>query len=157
MKTPEKIAGLLLTKQKKTLSIAESCTGGLVSNLITNVPGSSKYFKLGIVAYSNQSKISLLKIYPKIIKKHGAVSQKTAKVMALKVRKLGKTDLGLGITGIAGPTGQTKTKPIGLVYIALADLKKVSVYKFNFLGDRITIKLKTATAALDLLRKFLSK
>ena len=151
----EEIVARLLTKQKKTLSIAESCSGGLVSNLLTDIPGSSRYFKLGFIAYSNQAKISQLKISPKIIKKYGAVSPGVARAMATAVRKLAKTNLSLGITGIAGPSGGAKTKPIGLVYIALASSKEAWVDKFIFLGNRAAIKLKTATAALDILRKYL--
>lgn len=155
--TLEEIVGQLLTKYHKTLSIAESCTGGFISNLITNISGSSNYFKLGIIVYNNQSKISQLKISPKIIKKYGAVSPEVAQGLASVIRKLGKTDFGLGITGIAGPGGATKTKPIGLVYIALASPKEIIVYKFTFIGNRTIIKLKAASVALDILRKYLIK
>lgn len=153
----EKTVGQLLTKHKKSLSIAESCTGGLISNLITNIPGSSNYFKLGLIAYSNQSKISLLKIPPKIIKKYGAVSEETVSLMASSIKKLGKTDFGLAVTGIAGPGGRTTTKPVGLVYIALAAEKEILVHKFIFSGNRAAIKLKTAVSALDILRRYLIK
>lgn len=141
----------------KTLSVAESCTGGLISHLITNVPGSSNYFKLGIVAYSNQAKIDQLKIPRQMIKKYGAVSRPVAEYMALSVKKLAKTNFGLAVTGIAGPGGATKVKPVGLVYIALAASAGVTSYKFNFTGNRRTIKLKAARGALNILKKYLLK
>jgi nicotinamide-nucleotide amidase len=151
--TLEGAVGEILIKNKKTLAIAESCTGGLVSSRITDVPGSSRYFKTGVIAYSNQTKQNLLGVAPELLKKYGAVSRQAAVEMARAIRELSDTDLGLAITGIAGPTGATKTKPVGLVYIALALPKKTVCKEYHFLGDRKAIKWQTSQAALDLLRK----
>ena len=149
------IAGELLLKTKTTVSIAESCTGGLVSKRLTDIPGSSKYFKFGSVLYSDRSKTQFMNVPEKILKKHGAVSKESAKIMAENIRRASKTDLGLGITGIAGPTGGTRTKPVGLVYIALATDKKTTVEQFNFIGRRLYIRHLTAQAALNIIRKYL--
>ncbi len=150
--TLEEAVGRLLTHSRKTLAIAESCTGGLISSRITDVPGSSKYFKMGIIAYSNDVKVSKLKVVPGLLKRYGAVSQQVATQMAKNVREITGTDYGLGVTGMAGPSGGTKSKPVGLVYIAVADPKKTICRKFNFTGDRRIIKFKTSQAALDMLR-----
>jgi nicotinamide-nucleotide amidase len=155
--TLEEVAGNLLIKNRKTISVAESCTGGLLSNRITNIPGSSEYFKMGIVAYSNEAKINRLSVPKALIKRHGAVSKEVAVSMAKNVRAEVNTDIGVGITGIAGPKGATKTKPVGLVYIALSAPDKTIYRKFNFTGDRLTIRQRSANAALDLIRKFLMK
>ncbi|MDP2939365.1 MAG: CinA family protein [Candidatus Omnitrophota bacterium] len=154
MKTEQKIAKLLKQKHK-TISIAESCTGGLICHKLTNIPGSSRYFKLGIVAYSNQAKINLLNISENLIKTKGAVSKEACLLMAKNIRKIAKTDFGMAITGIAGPTGATATKPVGLVYIALAIAEKSIVKKFNFKGRRLSIKSLAAESALKLLEKML--
>lgn len=151
--TLEETVGKLLKRRHKTLAIAESCTGGLVSNRITDIPGSSQYFKMGIVAYSNKVKISQLHISPDDISRYGAVSPRVASQMAGNVRKIAGTTFGLGVTGIAGPSGATGTKPVGLVYIALATPKGVILRKFNFAGEREVIKFKSSQAALDLLRR----
>jgi len=148
----EEVIGRLLLKNKKTLAVAESCTGGLLADRVTDVPGSSKYFKLGLVTYSDESKINLLGIPPETIKKYGAVSRQTASLMAKNVKDLSGADIGIGISGIAGPAGATKTKPIGLVYIALSDRKKTSCGEFRFLGRRDIIKYKSTQAALNMLR-----
>ncbi|MFH1656019.1 MAG: CinA family protein [Candidatus Omnitrophota bacterium] len=153
----EKALAKILTKKRKTLSVAESCTGGLISNRLTNIPGSSKYFKAGIIAYSNEVKIRQLKIPSRIIKQKGAVSKEVATYMARNIRKITKSDFGLGITGIAGPTGGTKTKPTGLVYIALSSRQKQINRKYNFKGKRNLIKRKSSTAAIKLLKDFLIK
>ncbi|MDB4349761.1 nicotinamide-nucleotide amidohydrolase family protein, partial [Omnitrophica bacterium] len=150
--TLQEVVGRILTKSKKTLAIAESCTGGGVSDLITNVPGSSNYFTMGIIAYSNRNKIKRLNIKGDLIKKYGAVSKDVAKSMADNVREVANTDIGLGITGIAGPGGQTKKKPIGLVYIALSTKKKKIMKEFRFSGSREEIKLQASQQALNLLR-----
>lgn len=150
--TLEQAVGNILLKKKRTLAIAESCTGGLISNLITNTPGSSKYFIAGIVAYSNDIKINQLNIPKDILKKHGAVSKEAAISMARNIREITGTDIGLSVTGIAGPTGQSKKKPVGLVYIALENKKKKIVKEYRFLGSRAEIKDQTAKQALNLLR-----
>lgn len=148
----EEIAGKTLLKHKKTLATAESCTGGLLASRITDVPGSSGYFKLGIVTYSNKSKNKLLDIPVGIIKKYGAVSKQTASLMAKNVRMLAGTDYGIGISGIAGPGGTTAKKPTGLVYIALSTKNKITCREFYFTGSRSLIKYKSAQAALNILR-----
>lgn len=153
-KLSEQIAKYL-TNKKYTLSIAESCTGGLVASTITNIPGSSNYFKLGIVAYSNEAKIDILNIPKRLIKKYGAVSKEVAIRMAKGIRKLSNTDFGLGITGIAGPGGGSKDKPVGLVYIACCDKNEIKFKKFNFKGDRIEIKEKITLACFEILKEFI--
>jgi nicotinamide-nucleotide amidase len=148
----EEVVGKLLLGKKKTLAIAESCTGGLLASRITDVAGSSKYFKMGVVAYSNESKNKILNISIETIKKYGAVSKQVASLMAKNVQLLALTDIGIGISGIAGPTGGTKKKPVGLVYIALSTKEKLMCKEFRFLGQRNIIKYKTTQAALNILR-----
>jgi len=138
---------------KETLAIAESCTGGLVSSLITNVSGSSKYFKGGIVAYSNDIKVSMLGVSKETIKKHGAVSRQAAQEMAKGIREVLASDVGAAITGIAGPKGGTKEKPVGLAYMAVATSRKVKTKKVLFKGTRLEIKEKFAVALLKLIEE----
>ena len=140
-----------LLKKEKTLAIAESCTGGLLSNLLTSLPGSSDYFLLGAVTYSNKSKKTILNIPEKIIARYGAVSQPVAKLMAKNIRKKIKADIGLSITGIAGPGGATLKKPIGTVFIALAKKNKTLCRKFLLSGNRKAIRKQSVQAALRLL------
>lgn len=142
--------GKMLIKRQITLSVAESCTGGLISNRITDISGSSKYFKMGVVAYSNKVKENILWIPGSLIRKYGAVSRQTAIEMAQGVRAIANADIGMGVTGIAGPAGGTKHKPVGLVYIALVTNKKRIVKKFHFKGSRQEIKFQASQAALDL-------
>jgi len=149
----EEIIGRMLQKSKKTLAIAESCTGGLLANRITDAPGSSAYFKLGLVTYSNESKHRLLGIPMETIKKYGAVSKETASLMAKNVRILACSDYGIGISGITGPGGRTKTKPIGMVYIALSAKSKAICKEFRFSGTRNLIKYKSTQAALNMLKQ----
>lgn len=152
----EKKVAALLTRHKKTVSVAESCTGGLLSNRLTHIPGSSIFFRLGLITYSNESKIQLLKIPSRILSTYGAVSEEVAILMAKAVRKLQKTDFGIGITGIAGPQGGTRKKPVGLTYIAIStDLETLCV-KCCFEGNRIQIKTQATTQALNLLLEFLT-
>jgi nicotinamide-nucleotide amidase len=143
-----------LIRNKKTLSVAESCTGGLLSSLLTELSGSSKYFTLGIVTYSNKTKEKILGIPLSILASKGAASEDVAKLMAQKVRRLAKTDFGIGITGIAGPTGGTSTKPVGTVFIAIASKNKTICKKFHFSGTRSSIRNKSALAAIKLLKYF---
>ena len=150
----EQTIAKLLTKKRLTISVAESCTGGLISNRLTNISGSSKYFKSGIIAYSNKIKTKQLKIPSRIIKQYGAVSKEVAISMAKNIRRLTKSDFGLGTTGIAGPTGATKTKPVGLVYIALASPRKIQCQEFYFHGNRQAVRLRASQAALDLVRRY---
>lgn len=154
MRIEEKIAqSLILTK--KTLAIAESCTGGLVTNRLTNIPGSSNFLKLALVAYSNEAKIKHLKVPETSINRHGAVSAQVAIAMAKGVKNSLKTDFGIGITGIAGPTGGSRTKPIGLTYIVVCTDIETLCLECRFKGTRSNIKSQAATQALRLLYEFL--
>ncbi len=148
----EKVVGLLLSMKRKKIAVAESCTGGLISHRLTNVPGSSQYFEEGFVVYSNQSKKSLLGLDELLLKEKGAVSEEAARAMATAVKNKAKVDLGLAVTGIAGPGGTTKNKPIGLIFIALAKEDKTIVQRFQFHGERELVKLKAAQAALNMVR-----
>ncbi|MDD2679987.1 MAG: CinA family protein [Candidatus Omnitrophica bacterium] len=140
-----------LLKSGQTVATAESCTAGLLSSLLTLLPGSSRYFILGITTYSNKVKGSVLKVPAALIRKKGAVSKETALLMAQKVRKLAKADLGISITGIAGPDGGTPRKPVGTVFIALSSKNKSSCKKFVFKGNRNSIRKQAAIKALQLL------
>jgi len=154
MDITRKIHNLLL-KNKKTVAVAESCTGGTLSAALTSLSGSSRYFKLGIVAYSNHAKETILKIPHSLITKEGAVSVKVAQRLAANIRKIAKTDFGLGVTGFAGPTGATAGKPVGLVFIAIAVKNETSVHKFKFKGNRSGIRRQATKQALRLLEKYL--
>lgn len=146
----KKIAGLLIKKQL-TLAIAESCTGGMVSNIFTDIPGSSKFLLVSIIAYNNKFKTLLLKIPEKILMTKGAISKETARGMAENIRKLSRASFGLSVTGLAGPRGATCAKPVGLVYIALSTPRKLISRKFIFKGGRISVKKQAAGKALALL------
>ena len=150
--TLESIVGEILTKCGKTLAIAESCTGGLIANRISDISGSSAYLKMGVVAYSNKAKTDLLGVSHEKLKKYGAVSKEVALEMAKGVKNISKADISIGVTGIAGPKGETKKKPIGLVYIAVASNKIKMVKKCLFTGNRREIKHQASTTALNLLR-----
>jgi len=154
---PEITISELLIKKNKTLAVAESCTGGLLANALTNIPGSSKYFLLGVVAYSNQIKTSLLNVPERVIKRYGAVSRQVAQIMAQNVRKNASSDYGIGITGIAGPGGGTPKKPIGTVFISVAAKNKADSEKFHFPGSRLEVKRKTVLKALSMLKDSLLK
>jgi nicotinamide-nucleotide amidase len=145
----EKVIGTLLRKKKWTLSIAESCTGGLICDRITNVSGSSDYFMGGMINYSNKSKSKHLGVPSMDIKKYGAVSPQVARRMAQGVRKAFGTTFGLSSTGVAGPTGGTKRSPIGRVFIGLAAGRKVWVKKLDLKGTRRAIKEKATEKALQ--------
>jgi PncC family amidohydrolase len=145
----EKLIGDLLRERGWTLSIAESCTGGLICDRITNVPGSSDYFEGGMVNYSNESKSKHLGIPLDNIKKYGAVSSQVARKMAQGVRKTFNTTFGLSTTGVAGPTGGTKRSPIGRVFIGVANGRRTWVKKEEFKGNRREIKRKTAEISLE--------
>lgn len=153
--TLEQVVGELLIQKNLTVSLAESCSGGLVSHRLTNVPGISKCYLCGVVSYSNQAKSELLRISADLIKDKGAVSPEVAREMARGARCTARSDLSLGITGIAGPTGGSREKPVGLVYIALATKEAEICKRYLFSGDRETIKWKASQAALDLLRRYL--
>jgi len=121
-----------LSKKKLKISFAESCTGGSLSSVITSVSGSSKVFNLGLVTYSNQSKIKVLKVSKKIIRKYGAASEQVCKAMAKNVSKIGKSNMSVSVTGIAGPNGGTRKKPVGLVYVGIKKDNKISIKKYLF-------------------------
>jgi len=144
----EKAIGDILRKKGWTLSIAESCTGGLICDRITNVSGSSDYFDAGMITYSNESKAKHLRISLDYIKRYGAVSPQVAKKMAQGVRKAFGTTFGLSTTGVAGPTGGTKRSPIGRVFIGLANGRRTWVMKLNLEGNRKEIKEKASQKAL---------
>jgi len=146
----------ILTRKKLTLSVCESCTGGMLGSMLTNIPGSSKYFLGGIIAYSNEAKEKIVGVKTQTLKKYGAVSTEVAAAMAKGVQKKFKSDIGMGITGIAGPTGSSKDKPVGLMYIAIASQEKISVGKYLFAGSRTMIRVKTCLKSLLLLKKILS-
>lgn len=148
--------GRLLVKGGMTLSVAESCTGGLLGHKITAVSGSSEYFLGGMMAYSNEVKKELLGVDPLILREHGAVSEPVAKEMAEKIRRLFHTDIGLSITGIAGPEGGTPEKPLGLVYIGLAGRDRTLVRRFVFEGNRLEVKDAASNTALQLLKDHLT-
>lgn len=145
-----------LKKRHLTVATAESCTGGLLAHTLTNISGSSEYFGRGVVTYSNQAKVELLGVSPKVLEEHGAVSEQTARTMAVEIRKRSNADIGVSTTGIAGPTGGTKDKPVGLVYIGVATSKNVKVKRFNFSGDRLGNKESTCNAALKLILESIS-
>ena len=146
----------LLTKKKLKISFAESCTGGLLSSSITSISGSSKVFKIGLVAYSNQSKIKALKVPKKTIRKYGAVSYETCLSMLKNLSKVYKTNISVSITGIAGPSGGTKQKPVGLVFIGIKKANKTLVKKHLFKKKkRITIQRLAVIKALNLILSFL--
>ena len=138
-------------QRAQTLAIAESCTGGLIGDRLTNIAGASAFFLLGIIAYNNAAKTKILGVSSALFKKHGAVSAPVASAMAQGVRKILKTDYGLSVTGIAGPGGGSKSKPVGLVFIAVSTKQKTFVQKFLFKGTRLAIKKKASQAALKML------
>jgi nicotinamide-nucleotide amidase len=155
--TLEDIIAAALSEKKLTIAVAESCTGGLIANRLTDVSGSSAYFERGVVTYSNQAKIDLLGVPSDIIETHGAVSEETARKMAEGVRKMAGTDIGLSSTGIAGPGGGTKEKPVGTVFIALADSRQTICRHHSFRWDRKRNKQVSSEAALMMLKNYLQE
>jgi nicotinamide-nucleotide amidase len=149
----EEVVGRLLVEKRESLSVAESCTGGLIANLLTNVPGSSQYFDCGVVSYSNESKSALLNVPEEMIRDHGAVSEQVARAMARGVRSIKESDFGIGVTGIAGPEGGSDEKPVGTVFIALNWGEDDYCSSFLFPWDRLHNKIVIATCALDILRR----
>ena len=141
----------LLAKKKLKISIAESCTGGLLASTITSVSGASKIFNLGLVTYSNQAKIKVLKVNKNIIRKYGAVSHECCLEMVKNLSKISRANINVSITGVAGPKGGTKQKPVGLVYIGIKKVNKIQVNKYMFKGNnRASIQKATVRKALDL-------
>jgi len=155
--TMEEVVGKLLTEKGKTLAVAESCTGGLIAQRLTEISGSSAYFIEGAVTYSNEAKIRTLDVPREIIETHGAVSRETAEAMAKGMREKAQTDFAVSVTGIAGPNGGTAEKPVGLIFIGLADEKETNSIKINLPGDRYLIRWRTSQAVLDLLRRKILK
>lgn len=153
--TMEGAVGELLLEKGMTISVAESCTGGLIGHRLTEIPGSSAYFPCGIISYSNEAKQNLLGVDPRLILQYGAVSSPVAEAMAAGVRDLGSTSLGLAVTGIAGPGGGTSNKPVGLVYVALATEDKTYVAKNNLRGPRRVVKNRAGQVALNYVRRYL--
>jgi nicotinamide-nucleotide amidase len=146
-----------LTKRGLKLAVAESCTGGLISCKLTDLPGSSAFLERGFVTYSNLAKIELLSVPDEIIAAHGAVSREVAELMAKGALRNSDADIAVAVTGIAGPTGGTEKKPVGTVFIAVATKDNVRLEKFNFSGDRLEIKEKTSVAALNMLHEELKR
>lgn len=154
MSLEEEVGGSLRSRGL-TLALAESCTGGLVASLLTDIPGSSDYFMASFVTYSNESKVSALNVSPGTLAVHGAVSEEVAREMARGAREAGMADIGVAITGIAGPGGGSAEKPVGLVIFALDDGSIVKVDRRVFPGDRLAVKSAAARRALSMLREHL--
>lgn len=152
-KNLEEVVGEMLISRNVTVALAESCTGGLVASKLTDIPGISQVFNRGIVTYSNQSKMENLGVKLKTLETYGAVSKETAEEMAIGIRKVSQTDIGLSITGVAGPGGGTDEKPVGLVYVALADKDGVVSEELRLMGDRRRIRNLTSLYAFDMIRK----
>ncbi|MBI3004979.1 MAG: competence/damage-inducible protein A [Ignavibacteriales bacterium] len=153
----EHVVGRILTERKLTIAVAESCTGGLIADRLTDVPGSSNYFERAMITYSNDSKMAELSVPASFLEKFGAVSREVAEAMAFGIRTKSNTDIGLSTTGIAGPTGGSDEKPVGLVWIGYSDRHETIALRFNFLNDRRRVKERTAQAALELVRRKLIK
>ncbi len=151
-----KLIGKMLADRGLTISVAESCTGGLIGSIITDVPGSSRYFLGGVIAYSNQSKLEILNVSSGTIAEHGAVSDQTVLEMAGGIKRLFNSHLGLAVTGIAGPEGGSREKPVGTVFIGLAAEDRIFTAGHRFHGTREEIKQETARMALDYLRRYLN-
>ena len=147
-----------LTKNKIKVAVAESCTGGLISYNLTKIPGASKFFMVGIVSYSNISKLDLLKVRKKTLTKYGAVSAEICKEMCNNLLKISKTNIAISVTGIAGPDGGTKKKPIGLVYVGICSKNKLEIKKFNFGKklSRINIQNQTLKKTIKLIENHIN-
>ena len=151
--TLEEVVGMYLVMKQKTVAVAESCTGGLVAERLTRVPGSSGFFLGGVVCYSNEVKTRFVGVPAEMIATHGAVSKPVAQALAEGIRRRAGASLGLGITGIAGPSGGTAEKPVGLVFIALADDRSTEVRQFRFPGERERVRMWSSVAALEMTRR----
>ena len=155
----EEVLKDILIKENKTVSLAESCTGGLISKILTDVPGSSSYINLNVVTYSNEAKMKMLNVKKETLENFGAVSEQTASEMAAGIKNLSGSDFGLGITGIAGPDGGTEEKPVGLVFVGIADGSRLEVRKIISPSKlpREEIRMRTAKKALHFLKEFITK
>lgn len=154
-RTLEEVVGNLLVARGLRIAVAESCTGGLIISRLTDVPGSSRYVDRGVVAYANEAKTALLDVAPTLIEKHGAVSETVAVAMASGIRAGAMTDVGVGVTGIAGPGGGTPEKPVGTVAVAAVSPSQSRSRLFRFVGDREQVKFQASQAALDMVRRML--
>ncbi|OFW02074.1 MAG: competence/damage-inducible protein A [Acidobacteria bacterium RIFCSPLOWO2_02_FULL_68_18] len=154
-RTLEEVVGSMLLERGLRIAVAESCTGGLLTSRLTDVPGSSRYVQAGVVAYANEEKTAILGVPPTLIEAHGAVSEPVAVAMAEGIRTRTGTDIGIGVTGIAGPGGGTPQKPVGTVVVAAALPRQTRSRLFRFVGDRQMVKFQAAQAALDLVRRML--
>jgi PncC family amidohydrolase len=159
MESPDAVrrTAAILSRSGHTISVCESCTGGLLSAWLTVLAGSSRYFAGGIVAYADDIKLRVVRVRPSTLRRFGAVSPQTARQMAVNVRSIFKTDLGLAVTGIAGPAGGTRQKPVGTAHIALASSRRTVIRSFRFSGSRSLIRQRSCSAALGLLHDFLRK
>ncbi len=153
----EAIVGELLRRAGWTIAAAESCTGGLLMSRLTDVAGSSDYVDRGVVCYSNQAKVDLLGVPEALIAEHGAVSEPVSQAMAERIRAVAGTDVGIGITGIAGPGGGTPDKPVGTVVVAVSLADDLRVRTFNFFGGREMVKFQSTQAAMNMLRLMMLK
>jgi len=153
----ESVVGRLLLDRGLTVSVAESCTGGLLGNRLTNIAGSSRYIERGVIVYSNRAKEELLGVPEHLLRAHGAVSEPVARAMAEGVCRISGSACGLAVTGIAGPDGGSAEKPVGTVYIGCATPEGVEVRRCRFDGDRVAIKWQSSQTALDMLRRRLGR
>ena len=154
----EREVATLLTEKDMTIALAESCSGGLLGHRLTSIPGSSAYFLGGVIVYSNEIKTQVLGIRYEVLRKEGAVSDTVARLMAIAVRGRFGADIGMAITGIAGPGGGTQEKKVGLVYVGLADTKKCRVCRFDLSRkSRVAVKNFSTTGALEMLKEFLKQ
>ena len=153
--TLESVIFKMLKEHNLKIATAESCTGGLVSSRLTEIPGVSECFMNGITTYSNEAKMNFLKVSRDTLDKYGAVSEETALEMVKGIRTVSNTEVGISVTGIAGPDGGTPEKPVGLVYVAVSCLDKTGVLKLNLTGNRQKIRWNASTRVLDLLRRML--
>ena len=151
----EEVVGVLLKQRRLKIAVAESCTGGLIGARITNIAGSSVYFERGVVVYSDLAKTEMLGVPQELIERHGAVSSEVAEAMARGIRQAAQTDLGLAVTGIAGPGGGTEKKPVGLVYTALASAQGMKIAEHRFLGTREQVRIRASQMSLDMVRRYL--
>ncbi len=154
---PEEWLGPELSRRKWHLTTAESCTGGLIAHRITNISGSSGYFDRGFITYSNEAKMAMLKVPEDVLIAHGAVSEPCARAMAEGARKAAGSEVGVSVTGIAGPSGGSPEKPVGTVFMAVSLPSGTKVKRFQFQGERVRIKEQTADAALEMLREALQE
>ncbi|MHA2035668.1 MAG: CinA family protein [Promethearchaeota archaeon] len=144
-----------LTKKHMRISVAESCTGGYISHMITNISGASKVFERGVICYSNRAKLELLKVKPETLEKYGAVSKEVVEQLATNIKQLSNVEIGIGVSGIAGPTGGTLEKPVGTVFIGFSLEKDTIVKNFYFKATRIEFKKKVLEKILDYLENSL--